>query len=207
MAFVKKTWKDRIVQYLNRRKLTDVDTGDIHTVTVTRDEGGITEDGDIFNAATMNDLEARIQAAFDSMHPVGSIYMSVNNVNPSTLFGGTWVEWGAGRVPVGVDTTQTEFDTVEETGGEKTHKLISKELPSRAMVQARNNTASAISCPAVNATWTPITVNPNSTVVSSNYDAGNNGIVVWDESTPDSGDKPHNNLQPYITCYMWKRTA
>lgn len=67
MAFSKKTWKDRIAQYLNRRKLTDVDTGDVQTVTVARDEGGITEDGDIFNAATMNDLEDRIDNAFDAL--------------------------------------------------------------------------------------------------------------------------------------------
>jgi len=68
MAFTKKTWKDRIAQYLNRRRLTDVDTGDIKTVTVTRDEGGITEEGDIFNAATMNDLENRINTAFTEVN-------------------------------------------------------------------------------------------------------------------------------------------
>ena len=68
MAFTKKTWKDRIAQYLNRRRLTDVDTGDIKTVTVTRDEGGITEEGDIFNAATMNDLENRINNAFTEVN-------------------------------------------------------------------------------------------------------------------------------------------
>lgn len=76
MAFSKKTWKDRIVQYLNRRRLTDVDTGDIRTVTVTRDEGGITEDGDIFNAATMNDLEDRIEDAFDGLTAADIPYTS-----------------------------------------------------------------------------------------------------------------------------------
>ena len=49
------------------------------------------------------------------IYPVGSIYMSVDSTNPAQIFGfGTWVAWGAGRVPVGVDTSQTEFDTVEE---------------------------------------------------------------------------------------------
>lgn len=42
---------------------------------------------------------------------------------------GTWVAWGAGRVPVGVDTAQTEFNTVEKTGGEKTHTLATNEMP------------------------------------------------------------------------------
>lgn len=55
----------------------------------------------------------------DFMYPIGSIYLSVKNTNPSKWFGGTWVSWGTGRVPVGVDTTQTEFNAVEKTGGSK----------------------------------------------------------------------------------------
>jgi hypothetical protein len=55
----------------------------------------------------------------DFCHPVGSIYESTVNTDPGTLFGGTWVAWGQGRVSVGVDTSQSEFDTVEKTGGDK----------------------------------------------------------------------------------------
>jgi hypothetical protein len=55
------------------------------------------------------------------MYPVGSIYTSVVNTNPNTFFGGTWTSFATGRTLVGVDTGQTEFDTVEETGGAKTH--------------------------------------------------------------------------------------
>lgn len=51
------------------------------------------------------------------IYPVGSIYMSVKNTSPSDLFGGTWEIWGSGRVPVGVDSGQTEFSTVENPGG------------------------------------------------------------------------------------------
>lgn len=66
MAFSKKTWKDRISQYINRRLLTDSD-GNTQQVTVTRDEGSVTEAGDAFSAANMNDLEDRIDAAFDGL--------------------------------------------------------------------------------------------------------------------------------------------
>ena len=48
------------------------------------------------------------------VYPVGSIYMSVNNIDPGTLFGGTWVALGSGRLRVGVDTAKTEFNTVEK---------------------------------------------------------------------------------------------
>lgn len=66
MAFVKKTWKDRIVQYANRRLLTK-SGGEVEQVTVTRDEGTISEAGDQFNASNMNDLEQRVKDGFDDM--------------------------------------------------------------------------------------------------------------------------------------------
>lgn len=54
--------------------------------------------------------------------PVGSVFISVVATNPATLLGtGTWTAFAAGRMLVGLDAGQTEFDTVEETGGAKTH--------------------------------------------------------------------------------------
>ncbi len=52
-------------------------------------------------------------------YPIGAIYLSVDSTNPSKLFGGTWVGFGAGRCLVGVDTSQTEFNTAQKTGGNK----------------------------------------------------------------------------------------
>lgn len=66
MAFVKKTWKDRIVQYANRRLLTK-SGGEVEQVTVTRDEGTISEAGDQFNASNMNDLEQRVEDGLTSL--------------------------------------------------------------------------------------------------------------------------------------------
>ena len=50
----------------------------------------------------------------DFVYLIESIYLSVNSTNTSKYFGGTWVAWGTGRVPVGIDKTQTEFNVVEE---------------------------------------------------------------------------------------------
>ena len=61
----------------------------------------------------------------DFIYPIGSIYMSVSSTNPELLIGGEWVSWGAGRVPVGVNTSDTEFNSAEKIGGEKAHKLLS----------------------------------------------------------------------------------
>ena len=55
--------------------------------------------------------------------PIGSIFISVVATNPSVLLGyGTWVAFGIGRVLVGINAADTDFDVVEETGGAKTHK-------------------------------------------------------------------------------------
>ena len=50
----------------------------------------------------------------DYLHPIGSIYISTTSTDPGTIFGGTWVQWGQGRVPVGVDTENSNFNTVEK---------------------------------------------------------------------------------------------
>lgn len=124
----------------------------------------------------------------NALYPVGSIYMSVNNTNPSTFFGGTWVSWGAGRVPVGVDTNDTDFATVEKTGGEKTHTLTVSEMPSH------KHTVEAIG---TGTTQQELTA----------FNAGKtSGIDSYAGTDYTGGGQAHNNLQPYITCYMWKRT-
>lgn len=73
MAFIKKTWVDRLVQYPMRRILTKSD-GTEEVVTVARDEGTVFETGDPFNAQTMNDLEDRIDQALENVATTPKIY-------------------------------------------------------------------------------------------------------------------------------------
>lgn len=124
-------------------------------------------------------------------YPIGSIYMSVNNTDPSTLFGGTWVSWGAGRVPVGVDTSDNDFSTVEKTGGEKKHTLTVNEMPSHyhSLNTVINGTNPGDSAPY--------------RIQTDKYQWGGTGVYTSTDGT--GGSQPHNNVQPYITCYMWKR--
>lgn len=76
MGFTKKTWKNRIAEYINRRLLT-MEDGSTNLVTVARDEGTISQEGDAFNAANMNDLEDRIEAEFNE------VTQSLTNLNDS----------------------------------------------------------------------------------------------------------------------------
>lgn len=125
------------------------------------------------------------------IYPIGSIYLSVRNTNPSVLFGGTWVAWGAGRAPIGVNTNDSDFNTVEKTGGEKTHKLTVNEMPSHRHISSSYKEGNAAA-----GDWasTPM----------GHTNPGKTGDYYSDYT---GGGQPHNNLQPYITCYMWKRTA
>lgn len=141
-------------------------------------------------ASTASNAVSNLKTALvDLIYPVGSIHLSVNSANPSTYFGGTWVSWGAGRVPVGVKTSDSSFSTVEKTGGEKTHTLTVEELAKHTHQYYHQGVGA---------------------ILVDVHDADSN-VVHWGEETKTSGvsgdSQPHNNLQPYITCYMWKRTA
>jgi hypothetical protein len=139
------------------------------------------------------------QAAVDILpyvYPVGSIYIAVVSTNPATLLGfGTWTAFATGQTLVGIDTGQTEFDTVEETGGSKTHTLTESELPahthprgSRHWGGAANGASGRISANGVSGAG-----------VANDSDSGVTGST--------GSGSAHNNLQPYIVVYMWKRTA
>lgn len=146
------------------------------------------ESGSLISRVEQNEQD--ISQLVSLIYPVGAIYMSVNATSPAELFGGTWEEFGKGRTVVGVDTTQAEFNTVEKTGGAKTHTLTIPELASHTHVISRywSNTA-----PGDSAFYGS---NASGAGGVNNYGIGEAG-----------GNQPHNNLQPYITCYMWKRVA
>ena len=140
------------------------------------------------------------KALTNIFYPVGSIYMSATLATAAAVeaaLGGTWVAWGAGRVPVGVDTSQTEFDTAEETGGAKTHTHGLSNAHADLLMDASDgiyyrekSVAQWSANYKINATG------GGSTSITRGY-----GTVLG--GSTDSG----SNLQPYITCYMYKRTA
>ncbi len=134
----------------------------------------------------------------NKVYPIGSIYMSVNSTSPATLFGGTWVRWGNGRVPVSVDASQTEFNAAEKTGGSKylakhSHTTTDKNMGFMAYGSG-GTIARAHMQHSGSSEYIAITAKDTS-------DLGYSKTTAY-EGTGESG-----NLQPYITCFMWKRTA
>ena len=145
--------------------------------------------------ADSNDLNLKLTGGdkglrlhmLETIYPVGSIYINAGvATNPGTLLGfGTWTAFGTGRTIVGVDSSDTDFDTVRETGGAKTHQLTISELPAHT----HNVTMS--------------TSDSDNDFLSE----GNNTGTSTFTTSSTGGDQAHNNLQPYITAYMWRRTA
>lgn len=130
--------------------------------------------------------------------PVGYIIMTISGANPGTYLGGTWERWGAGRVIVGVDTSDTDFSTAEKTGGEKKHTLTKDEIPAHShdIVDGNNDVRVATVYSASGGKTANIPQKSGNTT---------NGEFIEARST--GGGQPHNNMPPYITCFIWRRTA
>ena len=135
-----------------------------------------------------------VTATISNAYPVGSIYMNCSNAtNPGTLLGfGTWESFGAGRVLVGLDSSDTDFDGAEETGGSKTHTLTEAQLPSHRHQVGSNDSGTGTGGAAGN--------------MELVRDAGTGNGPAVNSSFTGSG-QAHTIVQPYIVVYMWKRTA
>lgn len=137
----------------------------------------------------LGEVSNDVNGIINKIYPVGSIYMSVNSTNPSSYFGGTWVAWGSGRVPVGVQSGDENFGTVEQTGGEKRHWLSLDEIPTHTHdIKVANGSTSGDE-------YFSVTQAQGGT-----YKTYSKAVLAA------GGNSSHNNIQPYITCYMWKRT-
>lgn len=124
---------------------------------------------------------------FDKVYPIGSIYMSVSNISPSTLFGGTWKQ-----IEDRFLLATGKNYLVGEMGGEASHKLTEEEIPSHKHSYSSSD---------LNTT-------------GKGWVFGNGGTVqLYSEGYKNSytgalgGGKTHNNMPPYLVVNMWQRTA
>lgn len=145
-----------------------------------KDSTYIDSTGIVHNRELLSDLLSRISLM---AYPIGSIYISINSTNPSTLFGGTW-EQIKDRFLLACGSTYKNGTT----GGEATHTLTINEMPEHNHTENyvgvgwKQDGASGTYC--VSSALEPYRV------------TGNTG-----------GSQAHNNMPPYLAVYMWKRTA
>lgn len=146
------------------------------------------------------------------MYPVGSIYINAtNSTNPATLLGfGTWTAFGSGRVPVGYNSGDTDFNAGEKTGGSKTVNLQHSHTEGtlKAAIGAVNGDSAALGYQPVSAiSGVSYTNNYGVDGVSPGAISNVNHATPVYGSTANSGSTAQTVVQPYITVYMWKRTA
>lgn len=135
-------------------------------------------------------INTTINNTINSIYPIGSVYISLTETNPGTYLKGTWEQFGQGRTLIGVgagdDGTNTQEFEVNTTGGEYKHKLVIDEIPSHAHKY-----------------YSPIIQEVSPTSNTSTYGNYNKDYKIDSDSV--GGDGYHNNVQPYITVYFWKR--
>jgi len=172
-----------IIKITDLSELTSLTPGNAYWIPIVDDAEPI--DANKNKRIAPENLAVDLITILQAVYPVGSIYISTVATNPATLFGfGTWSAYAAGRVIVGIDAAQTEFNTVNKTGGAKTHTLTTTEIP------AHTHTVP----------WITL-ANLGGSSGDRAYPGGNTNT-----SSVGSGGA-HNNLQPYIAAYIWRRTG
>ena len=153
------------------------------------------------------------------IYPVGSIYMSVNNVSPQSFLGGTWAVFAQGQTLVGVNPSDSDFSSSNSSGGAKTVTLSISQIPRhghRIGIWNSNNS-----------NYTAAVVSEDGTYTAAAGAGARNTACSWQSASfktagasffDGSGDiagnahfvgggGSHNNMPPYITVYMWRRTS
>lgn len=145
-----------------------------------------------------------VKKVLDRIQPVGSLYFSTNSTSPASLFGGTWERYAQGRVMVSASDTDTDF-TVGKTGGSKTHGLRVRlgNIYGLAHISSANN-LSGISVDG-GKTYNGFTnFDSKQTVGSARGMDGSFGSMQVEFYTA-IGNLP--TLDPYVSVYIWRRTA
>lgn len=130
------------------------------------------------------ELNWQTSSLLDLIHPIGSIYVSMNSTSPEILFGGTWKQL--------YDRFLYLTNSALQTGGEATHILTIDEMPSHnhsVYFKGYHNIAGGT-------TWKCLADIEYPDDHPTNMTCENKG-----------SDQPHNNMPPYITCYGWVRIA
>lgn len=138
-------------------------------------------------AINANNLNFNFEEVMNLIYPINSIIIKADNEDYSDWLGFEWERTLVGRVPVGIDENDSDFNTVGKTGGEKKHTLTIDEMP-------KHDHGAAISGGTGN-------------VYTAGSFLSGQSPLYYIPTNAAGGDEAHNNLQPYQVVAFWKRTA
>lgn len=204
--------QERIVQHPNMRKIvkknvsghTNTDD-DFYAEVSIGGEGNVTQTGTLITAELLNGF-AQKSDLVNLLYPVGAIYISTSNTNPGNFLGGNWQAWGQGRVPVGIGSNgETNYTSAEKTGGSENsvaqhNHSIGDFDTTRWFSVASFNTQSCGDGVTMEETTGSRPAGSGSGRVKYTISLKHTHTIAKEGSAG-------GNMQPFITCYMWKRTA
>lgn len=138
-----------------------------------------------------------IEYILDFMYPIGSIYLSFDSTDPSTIMGGTWEQIignsssDQDRFLLLTNTSNPAGNVSGSIGGEATHTLTVNEMPSHSHRQY-------------------VTANSGGHGTRMDYNSDKSGLMHYDQGIdtgPKGGGQAHNNMPPYMRVYGWKRVS
>lgn len=138
-------------------------------------------------------MEQILTQSRNAEYPIGRVVIFYDNADHSSYLGFTWERCLTGKVPVGIDTNDTDFNTIGKTGGEKKHTLTVNEMPSHGHnLQFHDGAGSSVD----SGKGVPYLGNGN------RYTGGDpRGIQ------PTGGSQAHNIMQPYEVVSFWRRVS
>lgn len=159
------------------------------------DKVALNENADIADinkvtAGDMNQIKQVVNSLANLFFPIKKIVIFNDNNDYSNYLGFTWERIASGKVLVGVDTTDTDFNTIGKTGGEKKHTLTIDEMPNHD--HKLYNTGGSSGRFDISKSWSATMSEEGTRGASIGYEGGN---------------QPHNNLQPYQVVAYWQRVS
>lgn len=178
-------FKDAFTQTEDKLNL-EVDNATVACITSKDNKFSLDENGNlVVNSITYNESNIPDALSFNQIYPVGSIYLSTMETNPSTIFGGTWIQIKDRFLLAAGDTYNAGVEA-----GEAEHTLSIEEMPQHDH--------------SIKKGWSPDSTRSIGVWLDDTIPYADHS---WFKTGKTGGSKPHNNMPPYLTVYMWKRTA
>ena len=153
------------------------------------------------NTVMYRDWNKLVNSIKSAMYPVGSVYITYNNVNPGTFLGGTWERFGQGRTLVGEGTGNDGSTSMSFTSNSTDGKYKNTHYHVTSFGWDMNAFYAGKPDGAKNGDYNRTSVIPNGYIVSANSSATSQSRLNWTD------DRTISNVQPYIVVYFWRRTA